>query len=226
MTEAPDPERRPIAVLAAALPRQDQRLDLERPLGELAALADTAGVEVRGESIIQRRDRPYGATSLGKGTVLRLQEALEATGAELVIFDNDLKTANNGIRDVSGELGIVGMPPVAEAAWGSPQVGMSGVGVVAGWGESTEGPFINRSRTYQIFNNLSWVRGNHSFKFGGEIANRRYNVIGNQFPRGLLQFHSRATALPTNLNGSGDCTESCTLASTFCTTGICGSRHS
>ncbi|MBI1353470.1 MAG: TonB-dependent receptor plug domain-containing protein [Acidobacteria bacterium] len=120
------------------------------------------------------------------------------------IFDNDLKTFFNGIRDVSGELGIPGMPAVAEAAWGSPQIGMSGNGVVAGWGESTEGPFINRSRTYQLFENLSWVHGNHSFKFGGEIGNRRYNVIGNQFPRGLLQFHSRSTALPTNLNGSGD----------------------
>ncbi|MCB1019732.1 MAG: carboxypeptidase regulatory-like domain-containing protein [Bryobacterales bacterium] len=120
------------------------------------------------------------------------------------IFDNDLKTLNNGVRDVSGELNIPGMPAVAEAAWGSPQVGMSGVGVVAGWGESTEGPFINRSRTYQLFDNLSIIRGNHTFKFGGEVGNRRYNVIGNQFPRGLLQFHSRATALPTNLNGSGD----------------------
>ncbi|MCB9383408.1 MAG: TonB-dependent receptor [Bryobacterales bacterium] len=120
------------------------------------------------------------------------------------IFDNDLKTLNNGVRDVSGELGIPGLPPVAEAAWGSPQIGMSGVGVVAGWGESTEGPFINRSRTYQIFDNLSIIRGNHTFKFGGEIGNRRYNLIGNQFPRGLLQFHSRATALPGSIQNTGD----------------------
>ena len=120
------------------------------------------------------------------------------------IFDNDLKTFFNGVRDVSGELGIPGMPPVAEAAWGSPQIGMGGNGVVAGWGESTEGPFINRSRTYQIFDNLSIIRGNHTFKMGGEIGNRRYNVIGNQFPRGLLQFNSRATALPTNIARTGD----------------------
>ena len=120
------------------------------------------------------------------------------------VFDNDLKTFFNGIRDVSGELGIPGMPPTPEAAWGSPAIGMAGVGVVAGWGESTEGPFINRSRTYQIFDNLSIIRGNHTFKMGGEISNRRYNVIGNQFPRGLLRFNSRATALPTNLQGTGD----------------------
>ena len=120
------------------------------------------------------------------------------------IFDNDLETFYNGIRDVTGELGIPGMPPVAEAAWGSPQIGMGGNGEVAGWGESTEGPFINRSRTYQITDNMSWVRGNHTVKFGGEIGNRRYNLIGNQFPRGLLQFNSRSTALPTNIQQSGD----------------------
>lgn len=91
MTEAPDPERRPVAVLAAALPRQDERLNLPDPLGELAALADTAGIQIQGEAIIQRRDRPDGATSLGKGTVARLQEEIEAVGAELVVFDNDLK---------------------------------------------------------------------------------------------------------------------------------------
>jgi len=91
VTEAPDPERRPVAVLAAALPRQDERLNLPDPLGELAALADTAGIQIQGEAIIQRRDRPDGATSLGKGTVARLQEEIEAVGAELVVFDNDLK---------------------------------------------------------------------------------------------------------------------------------------
>ena len=167
----------------------------------------------------------WGAETVGLGATFPIQDRTVATRVDQImlsntrtfsptvvnelrlganIFDNDLKTLNNGVRDVSGELGIPGMPPVDEAAWGSPQVGMSGVGVVAGWGESTEGPFVNRSRTYQIFDNLSWIRGNHTFKFGGEIGNRRYNVIGNQFPRGLLQFHSRATALPTNIAGTGD----------------------
>ncbi|MBI1353469.1 MAG: TonB-dependent receptor plug domain-containing protein [Acidobacteria bacterium] len=167
----------------------------------------------------------WGAESVAIGATLPIQDRTVATRVDQImlsntrtfsptlvnelrlganIFDNDLKTANNGIRDVSGELGIPGMPAVAEAAWGSPQIGMTGNGPVTGWGESTEGPFINRSRTYQIFDNLSWVRGNHTFKFGGEIGNRRYNIIGNQFPRGLLQFNSRATALPTNVAGTGD----------------------
>ncbi|MEZ6188461.1 MAG: GTPase HflX [Planctomycetota bacterium] len=103
MNETPVPERRPIAVLAAALQRQDQRLDLPEPLGELASLAKTAGIEVRGEAIVQRRDRPDGATTLGKGTVARLQEEVDQTGAELVIFDNDLKPRQK--RNLEKELG-------------------------------------------------------------------------------------------------------------------------
>jgi len=120
------------------------------------------------------------------------------------IFDNDKLTALNGIRDVTGELGIPGLESPIEAAFGTPRVGMSGNSIVNAWGEATEGPFINRNRTYQIVDNLSWIRGNHTFKFGGEIGHVRFNQIGNQFPRGLLQFNSRATALPGNIDSTGD----------------------
>lgn len=48
------------------------------------------------------------------------------------------------------------------------------------------------------------MRGNHTFKVGGEIADRRFNQIGNQFPRGFFQFPSRATAHPDNLDDTGD----------------------
>ena len=120
------------------------------------------------------------------------------------VFDNDNLTKFNGIRDVTAELGIPGLNSPIEIAWGTPAVGMTGQGFNAGWGEATEAPFVNRSRTYQIFDNLSWIRGNHTFKFGGEIGQRRYNVVGNQFPRGLLQFNSRATALPSRLQDTGD----------------------
>jgi hypothetical protein len=120
------------------------------------------------------------------------------------IFDNDLLTFFNGIRDVTSELGIPGLLPPAEAAWGTPSIGFTDQGSVAGWGEATEAPFINRSRTYQITDNLSWVHGNHTFRFGGEITDRRYNLIGNQFPRGFFQFGGRATARPGAVNNTGD----------------------
>ncbi|MBI1354178.1 MAG: TonB-dependent receptor plug domain-containing protein [Acidobacteria bacterium] len=120
------------------------------------------------------------------------------------IFDNSKLTKFNGIRDVTSELGIPGLISPIEAAWGTPQVGQAGNAIINGWGEATGGPFINHNRTYQIMDNLSWVRGDHTFKFGGEIGSVRFNQIGNQFPRGLLQFNSRATALPGQISSTGD----------------------
>lgn len=61
----------------------------EEPLEELAGLAETAGVEVVGR-LVQKRNRPDVATYIGKGKLEQLQVMAKATGAELVIFDNDL----------------------------------------------------------------------------------------------------------------------------------------
>jgi hypothetical protein len=60
-----------------------------------------------------------------------------------------------------------------------------------------------RNRTYQVLDNLSWVRGKHTFKFGGEVATRRFNQIGNQFPRGFFQFQHIFTADPANIGSTG-----------------------
>lgn len=119
------------------------------------------------------------------------------------IFDNDRASFYNFRRDVTSELGIPGLISPIQAAWGSPQVGFDGNNVVAGWGETTEAPFVLRNRTYQLLDNLSWIRGKHTFKMGGEIASRRFNQIGNQFPRGFFQFPSRYTSDPQNLGRTG-----------------------
>lgn len=49
----------------------------------------TAGVTVVGE-LVQNRERPHPGTCLGKGKMAELKELAEATGAELIIFDNNL----------------------------------------------------------------------------------------------------------------------------------------
>lgn len=111
------------------------------------------------------------------------------------LFNNDKLTRFNGERDVTGELGIPGMPSPAEVNWGSPNIGMGGRNnFINGWGESTEGPFINRNRNFQIVNNTSWIRGNHAFKFGIDISEARYAQTGNQFGRGQFIAENLQTA--------------------------------
>jgi GTP-binding protein HflX len=76
-------------VLLGGLLRGDARRELERPLEELAALADTAGVVVVGE-VVQKRDKPDPATFVGKGTVERVKQLIAEHSADGVISENDL----------------------------------------------------------------------------------------------------------------------------------------
>src|SRR5262249_41569305 len=86
--------------------------------------------------------------------------------------------------------GVSLSPPIA---WGIPSIGVSGF---SGFGDSSEGPYINKNHIYQFADNFSWTRGNHSFRFGGEMRWDRYNQIGNQFARGSFGFEGHATQNP------------------------------
>lgn len=76
------------AVLAAVyLP--GSRFDERDPLGELRALAQTAGATVVGE-IVQHKSKPDAGTFMGSGKVEELKAMCDELGAGLVIFDHDL----------------------------------------------------------------------------------------------------------------------------------------
>ena len=62
------------------------------PFDELRGLAETAGIDVAG-TVVQKRDQPDQSTYLGKGKVAELSQLLEASGADVVLFDNDLTPA-------------------------------------------------------------------------------------------------------------------------------------
>ena len=63
----------------------------DHPLDEIGGLAETAGAQVVAE-LTQRRDRPDQTTYLGKGKVDELAMLVEHNDADVVIFDNVLKT--------------------------------------------------------------------------------------------------------------------------------------
>jgi len=75
----------------------DSKLDENDPLGELQALAETAGAEVVGH-LIQNRRHPDFATYLGKGKLVELQSMMDELDATLVVFDNDLSPSQ--IRNI------------------------------------------------------------------------------------------------------------------------------
>ena len=67
----------------------DTKADLSNPLGELAALAESAGLEVV-DSMIQKRTSLSPAYALGKGKLQEVAERAEASEVGVVVFDNDL----------------------------------------------------------------------------------------------------------------------------------------
>jgi Carboxypeptidase regulatory-like domain len=93
-------------------------------------------------------------------------------------------------RDVTSELAIPGMSPIPPEAWGIPSIGINGL---SGFGDSTEGPYTVRNKMFEFIDNVSWIKGRHSFKVGAHVRIDHYNQVGNQFPRGGFQFDGRAT---------------------------------
>jgi len=78
------------------------KADLRNPLGELKALAESAGVVVV-DAMVQKRVRPTAATAMGSGKVKELIERVIANTADVVIFDNDLKLRQ--IRELEKAIG-------------------------------------------------------------------------------------------------------------------------
>ena len=102
--------------------------------------------------------------------------------------------------DVVGGLGIKGLASGPPVQWGIPNVSITAYN---GFGNSSEGPYENNNRALQFIDNVSWVKGKHSFKFGGEIRNDQYNQVGNQFARAQFTFDRNATRNPA-VNGTGN----------------------
>jgi hypothetical protein len=94
------------------------------------------------------------------------------------------------VRDVIKELKIPGISLNPPEAWGIPSIGITGF---SGFGDSTEGPYTNRNHAFEFTDNLSWIRGRHSFRAGATIRLDKYNQVGNQFARGNFQFQNIAT---------------------------------
>jgi len=80
------------AALVGLMTDAKHRTDAEHSLAELEGLAHAAGASVVFK-LLQERPRPDPATFLGSGKVEQLAHACAETGADLIIFDNELTPA-------------------------------------------------------------------------------------------------------------------------------------
>ena len=129
-------------------------------------------------------------------------------------FYNSVGTLLAFQRNVVDELGIPGLKGGDPVSWGIPSIGIPNYN---GIGDGTDGPFENKNNTLQFLNNTSITKGNHSFRFGGEIRRDQFNQVGNQYGRGSFGFsqvqtqdpltHSQGDAFASFLLGNVNLTE-------------------
>lgn len=101
----PEPTRPPrqrAFLVAAEIKGQPGILSLEDSLEELALLADTAGLDVVGQTY-QRIDRPHPGTFIGAGKISEIIALVEELLADVVIFDNELAPTHQ--RELEEKLG-------------------------------------------------------------------------------------------------------------------------
>ena len=90
-----------VLLAGCLLPEGDY--DIQDPLNELRALADTAGARPVGE-LLQKREKPDPGTFIGKGKVDELRAMAAAEGANAVIFENELSPSQ--IAKLEGQLEV------------------------------------------------------------------------------------------------------------------------
>jgi hypothetical protein len=72
---------------------------------------------------------------------------------------------------------------------------------LSGLGNDANGPFTIDDKVYQATDTFSWVKGKHSFKFGGEYRYNQYLQLGNEFARGRFTTNGSFTANANTLTG-------------------------
>lgn len=105
--------------------------------------------------------------------------------------------------DVSGQLGFPGVP-FAPGIGGLPQLTFNEDGSAPQLGSPTFLPSLELQNSYTLSDNLTWVKGAHSLKFGTEIRHEEFTIFQPDAARGTLDFSSTLTDNPGAANaGTG-----------------------
>ena len=111
---------------------------------------------------------------------------------------NNISQQLAGVENVNEELGT----PVKITdpnSFGIPNFSLSNN--LSALGNDANGPFTIDDQVYQLTDNFSWIRGKHSFRFGGEYRYNRYLQLGNEFARGRFTATGNFTANGNTLSG-------------------------
>ena len=116
---------------------------------------------------------------------------------------NSRRLQLNASTDVSGQIGFPGVP-FAPGLGGLPQLTFNEDGSAPQLGSPTFLPSKELQNSYTLSDNLTWVKGAHSLKFGTEIRREEFTIFQPDAARGTLDFNSTLTDNPGSPNaGTG-----------------------
>src|SRR5579864_7161427 len=112
-------------------------------------------------------------------------------------FANSDEAFLANVRNLVAELNIPGFAPVP-AAWAVPNLPIN---TFSSFGDATGGPFLLNNHFFQFVDNIAWVKGKHSLRFGGEVRRDRMNLVGAHGAHGMFNFTGFATENPARPPG-------------------------
>ena len=114
-------------------------------------------------------------------------------------------------NDVVDKIGIPGLAGGDPATWGIPDMAFGSAPGTVGLGTGStpsiwqeigdiggDGPYVIKDPTWQIVDNVTWVKGRHSLRLGFEYNRQTFNQLGNQFSRGQFSSQPLTTSLFVN----------------------------
>jgi hypothetical protein len=96
-------------------------------------------------------------------------------------LSNYLPSFNSFKRNVVAELNIPNYPTTNPFYWGVPSASATGYTL----GGEGGGTFADWDGMGSIADHFSWVKGRHTFKFGGEVSRTRFNGINGTYSSGI-----------------------------------------
>jgi predicted RecA/RadA family phage recombinase len=156
------------------------------------------------------------STFPGQGNILDTvvhQSALGNTRVLTPAITNEFLFGYSGLRNylitqgaftqnVVGALGgIQGLAPPTPITYGIPAIGITSY---TSFGDSSTAPDTSNDHVYEAIDNLTMVRGKHTFQFGAEWRRDQYNQQGNQFVAGNFNFTGNATDNPVEASTTGN----------------------
>jgi hypothetical protein len=115
-------------------------------------------------------------------------------------FFNAITTADAFAVNSVTALAIPSLEAGPPVQWGVPQANFSGDGF-ASVGDGSDDPYQIQDNTTQFVDNVSWIKGKHTFKFGFEYERDDFGALGNQYLRAAFGFQPNTTWNPTTHAG-------------------------